>query len=588
MITFYDYIESTGKQIINSGVTPTVKPRIVAEFAVTDTTIDKDLFGTGALLGNKKNTFFVRASRLYMQVYYSNSDYAIVAGISDSDYHKWDISDKVYLDGELKYTFTNAFSQLATIYPIGIFGAIRDTSRLGYMRLRYCKMYDGDTLVRHFVPAGDGTKYGLYDLLEGKFYKDIRGNSVPFLVGEEVTPKIMVRSNNLFKESTDGYSYDSSKGVYGNWGRLPNGTYTLSVELKDNSIVIPNNNCYFGITADGATAGHVYWLISNDEIKNSSRTFIVTDDDTSLKYLTFYDTPNLSLFLAKYRIILVKGDTAMPYRPYMSPVKTIAWGVKDECKIVLDGTEKWALYGAESSNWRGAYITPPTNAKALRVAQYNNYWGYTAYAQSNKYLWVGTNAIYIAWQKGSPPFPSWETKDANGKAIANIPQIKADLAKKNLVVYYDNTSSKPKTLAGLLKIVRRQISAVYKGNTLLYKGEPENRFHYTFDSLVVGGSYGFWGPLSDGTYTIKISLKDANDPLPTGANYYFGLHSTNNSSTGVLKWLVSAGEIVQSELTYTISSSQNDPMRYFAYQTPQKEYVDTFLSKVNIILTKDA
>lgn len=164
-----------------------------------------------------------------------------------------------------------------------------------------------------------------------------------------------------------------------------------------------------------------------------------------------------------------KEDYTIDYVPYwyeptkimtkhngsMSEVKTIAWGVKDECKIVLDGSESWVPYSS-GPDWLGTYAQVPISEHEYRCAQYNNYWGFQNYGDANKFLWL-LNVVFLAWHLGSPPFASWETTDANGKAIANIPQIKADLAKKNLIVYYDNINSKPKTLAQLLKIVRREV-----------------------------------------------------------------------------------------------------------------------------------
>lgn len=160
-------------------------------------------------------------------------------------------------------------------------------------------------------------------------------------------------------------------------------------------------------------------------------------------------------------IMLTEGTEEVDYVPYMSEVKTLAWGVKEECKIVLDGSEPWVRYSG-GTVWIGTSCGVTINVHELRDAQYNNYWGFQDYGKANKFLWLQKTASFIAWQPGSPPFASWETTNADGKAIANIPQIKADLAKRNLVVYYDNTNSRPKTLAELLKIVRRE---VYNNNT---------------------------------------------------------------------------------------------------------------------------
>lgn len=178
---------------------------------------------------------------------------------------------------------------------------------------------------------------------------------------------------------------------------------------------------------------------------NNGSTFKVTnlcffEEDYTIDYVPYWYEPTK---------IMTKHNGSM------SEVKTIAWGVKDECKLVLNGSEPWEQY--RSGSWIGTGCSKKTNAQKLRAAQYNNYWGFIECRNYNKYFWLYATYIYIAWHPGSPPFPSWETTDANGKAIANLPQIKADLAKKNLIVYYDNTNSEPKPLAELLKIVRREV-----------------------------------------------------------------------------------------------------------------------------------
>lgn len=176
--------------------------------------------------------------------------------------------------------------------------------------------------------------------------------------------------------------------------------------------------------------------------------YCVNADEDNKRYYTTVRFSN---------IMLTEGSEEVDYVPYMAEVKTLAWGVKPECKFVLDGSEDWTYYGNATSIWIGSLCHVRTNAHELRDAQYNNYWGFQDYGNPNKYLWIQKTAVHIAWLRGSPPFPAWETTDSDGNAIANIPQIKADLAKRNLVVYYDNANVKPKTLAELLKIVMREV-----------------------------------------------------------------------------------------------------------------------------------
>ena len=210
-----------------------------------------------------------------------------------------------------------------------------------------------------------------------------------------------------------------------------------------------------------------------------------------------------------------KEDYTIDYVPYwyepskimtrhngsMSEVKTIAYGVKDECKIVLDGSEVFGSWMDGSTSIGFAYSDD--NFSSDYPAIYNNVFGgfYASGVRGKIFIrkLSGISALYCTWTIGSPPYPSWETTDANGKAIANIPQIKADLAKKNLVVYYDNTNSKPKTLAGLLKIVRREVYnqfiAVVDGDTLEVSGKmsdgvlelDSNKARVSGSTLQLGG-----------------------------------------------------------------------------------------------------
>lgn len=190
-------------------------------------------------------------------------------------------------------------------------------------------------------------------------------------------------------------------------------------------------------------------------------------------------------------IMLTEGSQEVDYVPYMSEVKTIAWGVKDECKLILNGSEPWVQY-TSGPDWIGTLTSANLSTHENRCVQYNNYWGFQNYGDANKFLWL-LNVVFLAWHLGSPPYPSWETTNSDGKAIANIPKIKADLAKKPLIVYYDNTASKPKTLAELLKIVRREVynntSEEVDGDTLEVSGKmSDGVLELDSDKVSVSGS----------------------------------------------------------------------------------------------------
>lgn len=316
------------------------------------------------------------------------------------------------------------------------------------------------------------------------FKEDYTIDYVPYWYDPQ---KIMTRTRNLFVPSYNSNVTKEDNGfVLSGWAVVinthetclkmfkPNKTYTLSFDLE--FIETPPYNY------STQALGFNFYDATTKKVLSSLTTYIQPSQITVGNKIHFSFTRTMPADLANAtllaysgycrnadennkwyyttarfaNIMLTEGSTEVDYVPYMSEVKTIAWGVKDECKLVLDGSEKWLQYAP--GNWVGAKINPITcNVYNLRDVQYNNYWGFTIYDDFKKYLWLQRNSIFIAWTPNHPPFSSWETTDADGKAIANIPQIKADLAKKNLVVYYDNMNAKPKTLAELLKIVRREV-----------------------------------------------------------------------------------------------------------------------------------
>lgn len=325
-----------------------------------------------------------------------------------------------------------------------------------------------------------------------------------------------VRSSNLFGGTASNFEYNGRLGPYGNWGKLANGTYTISIALKDGVESLPQDGgYYFGISTDGATATNgVYWLVQAGVITHASYTFTAADSAT--KYVTYYAPSKVADFLGKVNIMLVIGSTAKPYQPYFAEVKALYYGVKPGHKIVLDGSEDWELYKHSNSHdsFTGMTLDFP-NDDSLGEGEYSNYFGfYFGPAQNGDgtfYIRSNTRKIYLTWNVESPPknYPHWITEDANGNKVADMEAIKADLRKRPLVAYYnDGTIYSPTKLSLLLQVIRREVTAAYKGskeiynnfyahiidnNTLYIKGEATNNT-LTLDSTkvsVVGSTLRF-------------------------------------------------------------------------------------------------
>ena len=191
------YIQSSGTQYINTGVVPITTTRVVVDFSLTSaaggqwngwgSTGSKESFFFGADAGG---TFMASVSGNWTK---SNAGVAI-----DTARHTFDLSSAALkFDGQ---TFVNEsaspFSNAASGNTLYLFAMHWGWSPGigGYvsMRLYSCQIYDGETLVRDFVPVvkdSDG-KAGLYDTVTDSFF----GNSGTddFVAGDEVVNPFLV------------------------------------------------------------------------------------------------------------------------------------------------------------------------------------------------------------------------------------------------------------------------------------------------------------------------------------------------------------------------------------------------------------
>ena len=191
------YIQSSGTQYINTGVVPITTTRVVVDFSLTSaaggqwngwgSTGSKESFFFGADAGG---TFMASVSGNWTK---SNTGVAI-----NTARHTFDLSSAALkFDGQ---TFVNEsaspFSNAASGNTLYLFAMHWGWSPGigGYvsMRLYSCQIYDGETLVRDFVPVvkdSDG-KAGLYDTVTDSFF----GNSGTddFVAGDEVVNPFLV------------------------------------------------------------------------------------------------------------------------------------------------------------------------------------------------------------------------------------------------------------------------------------------------------------------------------------------------------------------------------------------------------------
>lgn len=140
-------------------------------------------------------------------------------------------------------------------------------------------------------------------------------------------------------------------------------------------------------------------------------------------------------------------------------VSRICKGVKSECRLELDGSERW--YTRKSGTTVGFYLPYILSSTPYKAAHYSNYFGFSAKFSSDSFIWVGyiNNWFYIIWEKGAPPV-GYEHWEKDGKA--DVAALKADLVKKHLIVWYDITDSSVASMSALIPLIARDTKKVKK------------------------------------------------------------------------------------------------------------------------------
>lgn len=173
--TYVEYVESVGDAYIDTGVCPAEGDRIWL-YALADYNDDHALMGSGSYPGSRDS---VRV------LYTKGSGYSLQlqGGKSAAEYYPardmltfgLDLSEGLaFVNG--KTVYNGEASVLTNPYSIYLFscncGGEYDASQTGNTRIYGYRHYRGGELVRYMVPCrsdSDG-EYGLYDLVEGKFY----------------------------------------------------------------------------------------------------------------------------------------------------------------------------------------------------------------------------------------------------------------------------------------------------------------------------------------------------------------------------------------------------------------------------------
>ena len=191
-----EYLESTGKQYINTGVKVTPDYTVEVTFVMTQRNATWDtLFGTRSSNQARFTARWANSATGKLGVHRSKGKTDNYESIDDANAAKTMVTDTWHtiklakreytFDGELRKTFSATSSTAAFPYPIYLFALCNAGSPAdyGYFRIKKARIWnDKDELIRDYIPCVDLDGVGgMYDVVNDTFTKS--GSSTKFNVG---------------------------------------------------------------------------------------------------------------------------------------------------------------------------------------------------------------------------------------------------------------------------------------------------------------------------------------------------------------------------------------------------------------------
>lgn len=191
-----EYLESTGKQYINTGVKVTPDYTVEVTFVMTQRNATWDtLFGTRSSNQARFTARWANSATGKLGVHRSKGKTVDYESIDDANATKTMVTDTWHtvklakreytFDGELRKTFSATTSTASFPYPIYLFALCNAGSPAdyGYFRIKKARIWnDKDELIRDYIPCVDLDGVGgMYDVVNDTFTKS--GSTTKFNVG---------------------------------------------------------------------------------------------------------------------------------------------------------------------------------------------------------------------------------------------------------------------------------------------------------------------------------------------------------------------------------------------------------------------
>ena len=219
------YLASTGSQYINTGIVPTQNTRVVSKIEVTSNSQFDWIFGVINRNTHGKQSCYglaINQNKYYSEISGNNKNYGNILARNITHEFDFTVTEIKTPDG----TYATGATTLAqTETPMYLFanhagnGGIYDQRFIG--RIYYFKIYEGDELIRHFVPVPNGMQIGdfivpsdgMWDIVEQKFYENV-GTGIFMYGGKTCSPcpAHQYYENESCHDCPPGYTDDTNIG----------------------------------------------------------------------------------------------------------------------------------------------------------------------------------------------------------------------------------------------------------------------------------------------------------------------------------------------------------------------------------------
>lgn len=196
-----DYIENSGAQYIDTGVTPS--KNLKTDITWTDTSASGSNYVLGSRVGSGTtilysisgavatlsiNTTFNGAAKNILTPRVLNEKYNLILDIEENNnQYRTHATLKDLTDGSEHEEYGSYANDLSGTLPNIMVFAMRTGQVHRGMRLHSLKMWESNVLIRDFVPCYriSDEKPGLYDLVNGVFYTNESGSAQDFTYGPD-------------------------------------------------------------------------------------------------------------------------------------------------------------------------------------------------------------------------------------------------------------------------------------------------------------------------------------------------------------------------------------------------------------------